>query len=69
MRVSTLVIGAALLGAAGCKWTHGPAAPQIDCAESSFNFGVAAPGDDVHHVFVVRNTGRELLHIQRAQGS
>ena len=53
----------------GCATDMRPATPQIGCRESTFDFGAAPAGEGVHHVFVVRNTGRELLHIHRAQGS
>ena len=63
-----LFFGTVFTGVACAKDT-GPAAPQISCPAPTFDFGTVKAGQTVAHVFTVRNTGRELLRIQRAQGS
>ena len=45
----------------------GPA-PQIACDKPEFNFGTAAKGEDVKHVFTLKNKGKGVLKIERARG-
>ncbi len=45
----------------------GPA-PKIACDKPSFNFGSVSQGDDVKHVFSIKNVGKGVLKIERARG-
>ncbi len=45
----------------------GPA-PVIVCDQPQYDFGTAAEGEDVKHVFSVRNKGQGVLKIIQARG-
>ena len=45
----------------------GPA-PKIACAKPEYNFGTVSQGDDVKHVFIIKNAGKGVLKIERARG-
>jgi hypothetical protein len=44
-------------------------APKIVAAESVFDFGKVKQGDEVTHVFKIRNAGTAELKIDKARGS
>ncbi|MBW2699308.1 MAG: DUF1573 domain-containing protein [Deltaproteobacteria bacterium] len=44
------------------------AAPVITCAEAKHDFGTVPQGQEVKHVFTVKNTGKGVLKIIRAKG-
>jgi hypothetical protein len=69
MRFFSLLIVTCVAAGIACAKDTRPQAPQISCDTPVFDFGSIPAGQNVTHVFTVRNTGRELLHIQRAQGS
>jgi hypothetical protein len=43
--------------------------PKIEIKEEQYDFGMVAQGEQVVHVFEVRNAGDELLEIQKVQTS
>ncbi len=49
------------------KATNGPA-PNIVCDQPVYDFGTVAQGQEVKHVFKIRNTGKGVLKITRARG-
>ena len=44
-------------------------APQIAAAETEYDFGKVKQGQDVEHVFKIRNEGKADLLIEKAKGS
>jgi len=67
-----------LLASCKCGEKSAPAAdaapaetgsPKIVAAESSFDFGKVKQGDEVTHVFKIRNEGKAELKIEKARGS
>ena len=44
-------------------------APEIVAVEGSFDFGKIKQGDEVSHVFKIRNAGKADLKIEKARGS
>jgi hypothetical protein len=44
-------------------------APKIVAVESAFDFGKVKQGDEVTHVFKIRNEGTAELKIDKARGS
>lgn len=42
--------------------------PVITCAQPEHDFGSAVQGEDIKHVFTLRNTGKGVLDIERARG-
>jgi len=48
---------------------HDCAAPRIVVAEKHHDFGTVEQGEEVQHVFKVRNEGKGVLHIKRVRGS
>ena len=47
----------------------GGGAPKIVAVEQSFDFGKVKQGDEVVHVFRLRNEGKGELRIEKARGS
>jgi len=45
----------------------GPA-PKISCAKANYDFGTIAQGEDVLNTFIIKNTGKGVLKIERARG-
>ena len=43
--------------------------PKIEVRELRYDFGKVAQGKQVSHVFEVKNTGKEVLVIERVQSS
>ncbi len=48
--------------------TDTTAVPVITCAEVKHDFGTVPQGQEVKHVFTVKNTGKGVLKIIRAKG-
>lgn len=68
-RSTTLLLGAiagALLATSGCKRAAG--APAIACDEPEYNYGTVAEGEEIKHVFTVKNRGTGPLKIISAKG-
>lgn len=42
--------------------------PVITADKAEYDFGVAVQGEDVEHVFTIRNKGKGLLKIEKARG-
>jgi hypothetical protein len=47
----------------------GTGSPKIVAVESAFDFGKVKQGDEVTHVFKIRNEGTADLMIEKAKGS
>jgi hypothetical protein len=45
----------------------GPA-PEITCSKTVHDFGTAAQGEEIQHIFTVKNKGKGILKIERARG-
>ncbi len=45
----------------------GPA-PKISCAKANYEFGTITQGEDVLNTFIIKNTGKGVLKIERARG-
>ena len=58
----------ALLLAAGAAFSPAQAQPQISCAKPVHDFGKVAQGEEVEHIFKIKNKGKEVLKIERARG-
>lgn len=43
-------------------------APEIICAKPEHNFGKVAQGEEVEHIFKIKNKGKGVLKIERARG-
>ena len=43
--------------------------PKIEAVQAEFNFGQVKQGQDVEHVFKVKNVGTKDLLIEKARGS
>lgn len=56
------VVAVAAAGSAGERQ-----GPRIYVKDSKFDFGTVRPGTQQEHVFEIRNTGDEVLDIQRVQ--
>lgn len=83
MRILCVVIASVLVAGSGCKGgdkgeqakgDSGGAngslqAPAIFCNEPIFDFGEVQEGEIVNHVFVIKNTGNDVLKIASARGS
>jgi len=46
-----------------------PKGPRIEVKEERYNAGKVVPGEQVVHVFDIRNAGDEVLEIQKVQTS
>ncbi len=42
--------------------------PVITCEKAEYDFGTVTQGEDATHVFVIKNTGKGVLKIERARG-
>jgi len=42
--------------------------PVITADKAEYDFGTAVQGEDVEHVFTIRNKGKGLLKIEKARG-
>ncbi|MBW1870782.1 MAG: DUF1573 domain-containing protein [Deltaproteobacteria bacterium] len=45
----------------------GPA-PKIGCDQADYDFGTITQGEDVKNIFIIKNTGKGVLKIERARG-
>jgi len=71
------LLAALLLPSCKCGEEGAPAAvkpaatgsPKIVAVESAFDFGKVKQGDEVTHVFKIRNAGTAELKIDKARGS
>jgi len=71
------LLAAALLASCKCGDEGATAAakpaetgsPKIVAAEATFDFGKVQQGDEVSHVFKIRNAGTAELKIEKAHGS
>jgi uncharacterized protein DUF1573 len=45
----------------------GPA-PKIGCDKANYDFGTITQGEDVKNTFIIKNTGKGPLKIERARG-
>ncbi len=43
--------------------------PKITALESNFNFGKVKQGENVEHIFKIKNEGKADLKIEKARGS
>jgi hypothetical protein len=75
-RVLAILVGLCLLAGLGCgnkgaadKKAAAGGAPKIAAVEAVFDFGKVKQGQDVEHVFKVRNQGSAELRIEQAKGS
>ncbi len=59
--------GSAAASLAGASKASGPQ-PIATCAEPIFNYGSVPEGQDVNHVFTIKNTGQGVLKILSAKG-
>jgi hypothetical protein len=76
--VYACLLAALLLASCKCGKEGAPAAdakpagtgsPKIVAAESAFDFGKVKQGEEVSHVFKIRNAGTAELKIEKARGS
>ncbi len=69
-KVKTLsgVLAVLLLLAAGAVFNPAQAQPVIACDEPEHDFGKINQGENVEHVFKIRNKGKDVLKIERARG-
>lgn len=42
--------------------------PVITCDKAEYEFGTVSQGEDASHIFVIKNTGKGVLKIERARG-
>jgi len=71
------LLAAVLLASCKCGDEGAPAAvtpaetgnPKIVAVESAFDFGKVKQGEEVTHVFKIRNAGTAELKIEKARGS
>jgi hypothetical protein len=47
----------------------GAGAPKIVAVESAFDFGKVRQGEEVSHIYKIRNEGTAELKIEKARGS
>jgi hypothetical protein len=59
---------AALFLVAGAADSSAQGQPVIHCDKPEYNFGTAAQGAEVEHVFKIKNKGKGVLKIERARG-
>jgi hypothetical protein len=62
------LLTAAMLLVAGAAFSPAQAQPVIACDKPEHDFGKAAQGDDVEHIFKIKNKGKGVLKIERARG-
>jgi hypothetical protein len=83
MRIFSLVFATVLVAGVGCKGgdkgeqakgdsggaNESLQAPAIFCDEPIYDFGEVQEGEQVNHVFVIKNIGNDVLKIASARGS
>lgn len=62
------LLAACFLLAAGAASGPAQAQPAIACDKPEYDFGKIAQGEDVEHIFKIKNKGKEALKIERARG-
>jgi hypothetical protein len=70
--LAALLLASCKSGEDGTSAAAKPAAtgsPKIVAVESAFDFGKVKQGDEVTHVFKIRNAGTAELKIDKARGS
>jgi hypothetical protein len=69
-KVLSCLLAVGLLLAAGAAFSpaQAQAQPAIACDKPEHDFGQVAQGEDVEHIFKIKNKGKGVLKIERARG-
>ncbi|MHB8843198.1 MAG: DUF1573 domain-containing protein [Nitrospirota bacterium] len=65
--MAVLFIILALFGSPASAFAGDPPGPRIHVGEGRFDFGTVAAGSQPEHIFEIKNTGDEVLEIQKVQ--
>ena len=68
IKILSCLLAAALLLAARAAFSPAQAQPAIDCKKPEHDFGKVAQGEEVEHIFKIKNKGKGVLKIERARG-
>jgi hypothetical protein len=68
IKTPSCLLAVFLLLAAGAVFSPAQAQPVIACDKPEHDFGKVAQGQDVEHIFKIKNKGKGVLKIERARG-